>query len=159
MLEAILKKIPVLLPIIPEGRSLDAPLNIGGMPLTWRKLFAGALRDIDRCLPSGESWTKAVRFDSDAFDAWLASPRLTDRLPERRLPTAAKVKQVVCSYVEARQRQGLNASIPGAFKYAKERLPGATRSQAESALKDIEGGPKRRGRPRSVKALSDKNSQ
>jgi hypothetical protein len=137
-----------LLPVLPNDQSLDTRFNQGGMWITWKEVFNGVLKDIDRYLPTHDFWTISVRLDPDKFDEWLASPQQAGRLPARRLPTYDKIKQAVANYVEGQRKQGRNTSIPSMFEYLKQHLPEATRAQGERALKDIEGGSKRRGRPR-----------
>jgi hypothetical protein len=103
-LQAILKKDPVLLTVLPDPRSLDTSFSHGGMPLTWRRVFEGVLKDIDHYLPTKDFWAKAVKFDSDAFDEWLTTPQAANRLPARRRPPYAKVKEAVKRYAEAQRR-------------------------------------------------------
>jgi hypothetical protein len=74
----------VLLPILPEDRSLDTPFSPGGMPVTWRKLLAGVLKDIDHYLPTKDFWSKAVKLDPDAYSGNVETPKATSPWSDAR---------------------------------------------------------------------------
>jgi hypothetical protein len=46
----------MLLPIFPEGGSLDSKLDAGGMSLTLRQVIGRALAEIERHIPSNNGW-------------------------------------------------------------------------------------------------------
>ena len=145
----------MLLPILPEGVSLDTKFDHGGMPLTWRQVIGTALAVIERHIPSNNGWANTLMFDPGAFDRWLThdSPARTPSasvspLPLRRRPTPFQVRQVVQAYVKSERKINRGTSIPRMWTSIKKDLPNATRTQAIDELRKIEGGPKNRGRPR-----------
>jgi hypothetical protein len=137
--------------VLPEGVSLDT-VDAVGRTLRHR---------IDRLLPGIESvdpfkfgWVRSLKCDPKEFYRWLnaklkaASSLGISRLPGRKRPIDAVVRDVVQDYVDKEQSIGRSTSIPRMWNHVKNELPGATREQAEKELKAIEGGPKPRGRPR-----------
>jgi hypothetical protein len=141
-----------LIPIFPQGTSLDTPFDHGGMLLTWRKVIENATRSIQRHLPSNDSWANQLRFDPGSFDSWLDkdSPAGTvpalSRLPKRHRPSDPDVRRMVQRYCETEKAGNSSTSIPRMWEYLKGNLPGATREQGIRALRAIEDGPKDRGR-------------
>ena len=147
----------VLLPILPEGVSLDTKFDHGGMLLTWRQVIGTALAAIKHQIPSKYGWAKTLMLDSAVFDNWLAkdSPAGTalakSRLPSRRRPPNHRVRQVIREYRESEKTKGRSTSIPRMWKWVQKAVPGATRDQAKRELQALEGGPKPRGRPRGTR--------
>jgi len=141
-----------LVPILPEGVSLDTKSDHGGMSWTWRGVVVDALRRIERANPSDFPWSSKLKFDPAVFDQWLNAVLQAfeerSRLPRRKRPSAAEVRRVVQNYVDEVRKAGGSTSIPRMWGYVKRELPEATRDQATKALRAIEGGPKPRGRPR-----------
>jgi hypothetical protein len=141
--------------LVPGGLSLDAEFNWGGMPLTWRRVIAAALARIDRVNPSTINWTSEITIEPAVFDKWLdiqlqvvSSSKSSLQLPVRRRRSPAEVRRWVEKYVNEERAAGRNINIRRMWKVVQEKLPGATRPQAITALQRIEGGAKPRGRPR-----------
>jgi hypothetical protein len=151
--------------ILPEGMSLDTESSHGGMPLTWRRVVEGALNRIEDIDPSGFSWFRRLKCEPTLFDRWLKTklqaislPR-GSRFPVQKRPTDAEVRRVVGDYVGRERTAGRIPAIPRMWEYLKKQLPNATRDQGKTALRHIEGGPKRRGRPRKSRSASQKISK
>ncbi len=143
-----------LLATLPEGASLDTEFNHGGMPLTWRGVIVASLDRIERVDPSELTWFRRLTCDPTLFDKWLdiqlqaiSSPE-PSRLPVQKRPAPAEVRRVVQNYVNDERTAGNNTAIPRLWKYVQKELPRTTRDQAIDELRAIEGGPKKRGRPR-----------
>jgi hypothetical protein len=60
-----------LLPILPEGTTLDTEFNHGGTLWTWRGVASTALKAIDRHIPSNDNWAKTLTLDCGEFEKWL----------------------------------------------------------------------------------------
>jgi hypothetical protein len=146
----------LLVPILPAGVSLDTQFDHGGIPWTWRKVIVSASRSITRHIPENDGWANTLMFSPVAFDRWLThdSPARThpvpSPLPVRRRPTKVQVRRAVQTYVESEREKNCRTSIPRMWAFIKNAVPNATRDQAIVELRRIEGGPKRRGRPRKL---------
>ena len=147
-LEAIVQN--ALLLTFPKGVSLDTEFN----QLTLRHRIGRLLHAIDDFDPFKFSWVRSLTCDPKEFDRWLnvetkaaSSPGIS-RLLRRKRPRDAIVRRVVQNYVNGEQSTGRGTAIPRMWDHVKRELPGATHEQAVKALRAIEGGRKRRGRPR-----------
>jgi hypothetical protein len=152
VLDAILRN--ELRVIFPEGESLDTKFSHGGMPLTWRLMLGHWLHRIEHIDPSRFVRFQRLSCEPTLFDRWLKAKLQTNsspeasRFPVRKRPSPAQVRQVVQNYVNEERKIGRSTSITRMWKYVQKEPPNATRDQAINALRDIEGGPKERGRPR-----------
>jgi hypothetical protein len=151
----------MLVPILPEGVSIDTEFDHGGMQRqTWRQVIGRALAAIKHHIPSNDGWANTLMLDPAAFDKWLAedSPAGTalaqPPLPSRRRPPDHRVRQIIQEYRESERAKGLGTSIPRMWKCVHEAVPGATRDQAIKVFQAVEGGPKPRGRPRGTRTQS-----
>ena len=138
----------------PKDDLLDTEFSHGGMRLTLRTAIGRLLHANDDFDPFKFSWVRSLTCDPKEFDRWLnvetkaaSSPGIS-RLLRRKRPRDAIVRRVVQNYVNGEQSTGLGTAIPRMWDHVKKELPGATHEQAVKALRAIEGGRKRRGRPR-----------
>jgi hypothetical protein len=122
-------------------------------PTDLRHAIGRLLQDFEHVDPFKFGWVGNLKCNPKEFDRWLnatkvARPSEISRLPRRKRPRKAVLHRVVQNYVNAEQSAGRATAIPRLWDYVKDELPGATYDQAVKALRDIEGGPKQRGRPR-----------
>jgi hypothetical protein len=136
--------------VLPEGVSLD---TVDGVGRTLRSMILRLLPGIESIDPFKFGWVRHLKCNPNEFDRWLnvetkASSLKISRLPMRKRPPDALVRRVVQNYVNEEQSTGLGTAIPRMWDHVKKELPGARYQQAVEAMRAIEGGPKRRGRPR-----------
>jgi hypothetical protein len=154
VLDAITRNEPLL--VLPDSMPLNIPFDHGGMRVTWRTVLLNALRALDRFDPSDYYWARQLMLNPASFDTWLnlwwqALDRPeASQLPIRKRARSMDVRRVVQKYAEGERNINRATSIPRMWEYVKKQLPSATRDQAIKAFHYIEGGPKKRGRPRSM---------
>ena len=102
----------VIAPILPQEMSLDTRFVHGGMPLTWRKVFVGALLAVERNLPSNNGWAKNLILDVAVFDRWLEKvirdQELVDH-PKRSAGRKPTIRDSVTSFIAQKYHNDIPA--------------------------------------------------
>jgi hypothetical protein len=101
-----------LVPVLPDGVSLDAQFESGGRRITLRQVITSALDRIQYYNPSEYTWAKSLMFDGVAFNNWFEQNRTQPpRPPRRRPPPYAFARWLNVIVKRKRNRAAIRQSI------------------------------------------------
>jgi hypothetical protein len=123
--------------------------------VTWRALIKQAISALERNPHFFVAWFRSVMVDPNDYRRWRdkrsGELKAVNTRQSARV-SHAKLLEKIRLYVERERAEGRTVSQKRLWEHAKTALPGASNRQVIAALKTVEGGPKKRGRPRIAKA-------
>ncbi len=127
--------------------------------LTWGALVRQGITVLEHNPHFFVRWFRFIFVDLNDYSHWRNEAKQKQKsvaTAGQKLPRANRKDLLIAvgNYIDSERGQGRQASQKRLWSWAKAALPGATHKQVMDTMRAVEGGKKKRGRPRKVNAAT-----